>query len=588
MKSLTAVLIVLITLLATPPAFADQMFPKSGWQDEPDPLASVEAVAGGKIAIWLGPYPKSLNYYLDSSSQSAQVFSALFESLLRRNSLNLEFEPALASRWSVSSDKRTFTFYLDKKARWSNGKPVTAYDVRFTYDTIMNPKNLTGPHKLFMGEFEPPQVIDPYTIRFVAKTIHWRNLMSVGGLAILSKEAYQKQDFNKINFDFPVVSGPYRIGAVDEGNLITLKRRVDWWGRKYKNAANTYNFDTVVFKFFAERENAFEAFKKGLVDLFPIYTARQWVNGTKGERFSKNWIIKQKVFNHKAVGFQGFAMNMRKSPFNDVRVRNAMAHLVDRRKINATLMYNQYFLHRSYFEDLYSKTHPNPNPLIELDKQIARRLLKQAGWIVNPQTGYLEKKGRRFRFTFLTREASTDKFLTIFMEDLKDVGIEMVIERKDWAAWARDMDEHNFQMTWAAWGAGLFKDPEGMWHSKEADRKGGSNITGFKDKTVDDLIEAQKTIFDINKRNDINRKIDAIVYQTFPYVLLWNINYTRLLYWNKFGMPDWVLSKYGDESSAFGYWWYDPDAAAELQDAMAEKETLPYKAASIDFDDQFD
>ena len=91
-----------------------------------------------------------------------------------------------------------------------------------------------------------------------------------------------------------------------------------------------------------------------------------------------------------------------------------------------------------------------------------------------------------------------------------------------------------------------------MWSSKEADRKGGNNITGFKNKKVDELIEKQKAIFDVDERNDIYRQMDQIIYQAYPYVLLWNIDYTRLLYWNKFGMPETVLSKYGDESSASG------------------------------------
>ena len=166
-------------------------------------------------------------------------------------------------------------------------------------------------------------------------------------------------------------------------------------------------------------------------------------------------------------------------------------------------------------------------------------------------------------------------------------GIELIIDKKDWAAWARDMDEFNFQMTWAAWSQGIFKDPEGMWSSKEADRKSGNNITGFKNSEVDRLIEAQRTIFDITKRNEINRKIDKMVYDAYPYVLLWNINYTRLLYWNKFGTPNTVLSKYGDERSAYWYWWYDEDSAADLSDAMETNLPLTPKDPSVVFDEIF-
>ena len=149
------------------------------------------------------------------------------------------------------------------------------------------------------------------------------------------------------------------------------------------------------------------------------------------------------------------------------------------------------------------------------------------------------------------------------------------------------MDGFNFQMTWAAWGAGIFKDPEGMWASSEAGRQGGANITGFSDPVVDRLIEKQKTVFDLKKRNEICRKIDAIVFKAYPYVLLWNIDYTRLLYWNRFGMPATVLSKYGDETSALTYWWADEDADAALKDAVKYKLPLPPLPSVIRFDAMF-
>ncbi len=580
-------LILCLILLIAAPVAGDEMFPSKDWADKPNPLASPYAEPGGELSIFAGQYPKSLNYYLDNNVLSAEIFGAMYETLLSMNPITLEYEPGLAAKWSISNDKKIFTFYIDPKAGWSDGTPVTADDVKWTYDAIMNPKNLTGPHKLDMERFYPPVVVNNHTIRFTAKDVHWKNLGAVGGFQILCKHSMADKDFNKINFTFPVVSGPYKLGKINEGIFITLERRSDWWNINSLRSRGTGNFQTMGFRFFAERENAFEAFKKGLIDLFPIYTARLWVNETGGEKFLKNWIVKQKIFNRNPIGFQGFAMNMRRPPFDDIRVRKAMALLLDRRKMNGTLMYNQYFLHRSYYEDLYSKTNPCPNPLIEMNPKKARALLKQAGWNANPKTGWLEKRGKRFSFKFLTRSSSAEKFLAIFAEDLKDTGIELIIDKKDWAAWARDMDEFNFQMTWAAWSSGIFKDPEGMWSSKEADRKGGSNITGFKNTVVDDLIKKQKSIFNVNRRNKIYRQIDQIVYKACPYVLLWNINYVRLLYWNKFGTPPTVLSKYGDERSAYWYWWLDQDSQADLKDAMEYKTMLPQKPFSIHFDDIF-
>jgi len=149
------------------------------------------------------------------------------------------------------------------------------------------------------------------------------------------------------------------------------------------------------------------------------------------------------------------------------------------------------------------------------------------------------------------------------------------------------MDDFNFEITWAAWGAGLYKDPEGMWASSEADRTSGNNITGFKSDRVDELIEQQKTIFDVQKRHAICREVDAIIAQQTPYALLWNIDYVRLLYWNKFGTPPTVLSKYGDERSITWYWWYDEDSAIEVEEAMENDEYLPGKASEINFDSKF-
>jgi microcin C transport system substrate-binding protein len=243
-----------------------------------------------------------------------------------------------------------------------------------------------------------------------------------------------------------------------------------------------------------------------------------------------------------------------------------MAHLLNRERMNRTLMYNQYFLHRSYYEDLYGPDTPCENPFFDYNPTRARELLTEAGWTANPETGKLEKNGKPFAFTFLTSSPTANKFLQVFNEDLNRVGITMTIDRKDWAAWAKTMDEFGFDMTWAAWGAGIFKNPQSMWLSSEAERSGGNNITGFQDATVDALIEKQKTLFDVQQRHSICREIDGIVTRACPYILLWNLNASRLLYWNKFGTPPTVLSRHGSASAASAYWWYDVDSAADLKD----------------------
>jgi microcin C transport system substrate-binding protein len=193
------------------------------------------------------------------------------------------------------------------------------------------------------------------------------------------------------------------------------------------------------------------------------------------------------------------------------------------------------------------------------------------------------KDGKPLRIRYLSRGSSDDRFTAIFQEDLKNVGIAIDVAKKDWAAWAKDMDDYNFDMTWAAWSAGLFKNPESMWLSSEGARPGGQNITGFQNEQVDAWIAEQRAIFDVQTRHDIVRKIDSILVSQFPYILLWNKDEIRLLYWNKFGMPSNVLGKYGDERAAYQYWWADPDAAADLAHAMSTDRPLPPKPAAVDY-----
>lgn len=581
-----AIAIALATLLSTA-LWADETFPKPGWVEKPNPLASPRAAAGGEFVIYAGQYPGSLNYLLETSSTNASIFGEMFESLLSADPITIEETPNLAAKWTISDDKQTFTFSIDPRARWSDGKPVTAQDVKWTFDTIMDPKNQTGPFKVELGSFDKVEVVDAATVRFHAKEVHWACLTKAGGMIVLPRHAFEGKDFNLVNFEFPVVSGLYKLGEVKSGISVSLVRRDDWWGRDRPVAKGIGNFKTLKFRFYADAENAFEGFKKGEVDYYPVYTSRIWIQQTKGEPFDKNWIVKQKVTTHEPIRLQGWAMNMRRPPFDDVRVRQAMAYLLNRERMNETLMYNQYSMHKAYFENLWDADHPCPRKPLPFDKEAGRRLLKEAGWVANPATGLLEKGGKPFKFRFLERDPAFQKFLAIYAEDLKDVGIEMTVEMKDWASWIKDMDSFNFDMTTCAWGSGLRIDPEPMWSTKAGKEPGGNNYGGLSDPRVDKIIEEQKPIFDIAKRNEMFRDLDGILYDLHPYALAWYANYTRLLYWNKFGTPPTVLTKFGSEEGAYDLWWYDEDAAADLQDARAAGRALPVREYDLQFDAKF-
>ena len=548
-----------------------------------NPVSSPNAKKGGAFRVYSHQYPKSLNYYLEQFSTTAEIFRMMFEPLTSYHPLTLETIPRLARDWKISADKKKFTFYLDPNAKWSDGKPVTADDVLFTYKTIMDKKNNTAVFRIGMSRFEEPVIVDEKTIEFTAKTLHWNNFDEVAsGIFVLPKHYMEGKDFNKINDEFPVTSGPYKLAEAKSGRHVKMVRRGDYWQRAYPFNKGRYNFDEIYFKVYTEEAIGLQAMMKGEMDIYPVYKAATWVKEASGEKFDNNWIIKQRIYNQKPIGFQGWAMNTRRDVFKDVRVRKAIAHLVDRKTMIEKLAYNEYEATNSYYPDYYlgNEKKNNPNEEIDYNPEKARALLKEAGFTANSK-GILEKDGKELSITILDRDKSTEKYFTIFMEAAKTVGIKASIESTDLAGWSARMDKFDFDLTWTAWGGGVFKDPEPMWLSKYADEEGQHNYPGIKNPEVDKLIESQKEIFDVAKRNEIVKKIDQLIYKEFPYVLLWHLSNTRLLYWNRFGMPDMPLGKYNGESFAVDYWWLDSAKNLELENAKNNNTKLSPKEPNI-------
>ena len=551
-------------------------YPAADWRELPDPVASPYAKKGGSIRFNGAQPPKSFNAYVDNNNYSSMVFDLMYEKLLGTDVRTMDSAPALARRWAVSEDGREFTFVLDERAKWSDGEPVTAEDVKWTFDRVMDPKSDTGPWKSMLGFFESPEIVDSRTVRFRKKgdsPKDWRDILNCSSYWVLPKHAFDGRDFNKLEFLDAVVGGPYRISRVEEQVETELRRHGRWWRQDLPPCRGLANFDRILMRYYVDNENAFEALKSGKIDAYPVYTARIFAQETGGEKFQRNWLLKRSVKNHAPVGFQGFAMNMRRKPFDNLKVRQAMAMLVDRETMNRTMMNGAYFLLNSYYHDLYDAAHPCANTLWTYDVEGARKLLAEAGY------------AKGFKFTFLSRSGTEDKFLALFSHALKSCGVEMEIARKDFAGWMRDMDSFNYDMTWAAWGAGVIKTPEIMWLGKEADRKGSNNITGFKSAEVDRLIGEEKGFDNAAARLEAYRKIDALIAAEVPYVLLWHTDVTRLLYWNKFGMPRTVLSRFDREEDILSYWWYDPDRAAELDDSISSRGFLPTLPVEVRYDE---
>jgi microcin C transport system substrate-binding protein len=544
-----------------------------------DPIANPQAVKGGTYTSWGSSFPKSLNVFLDTNSFSAEITGMLFEPLVSLHSTRNEPVGVLAGSWNISEDKKIFTFKIHSEASWSDGQPITAEDIQFYYDVIMNPKNMTSVFRVDLKRFDRPKVIDSKTIEIVAKEVHWNNFWAAAGMVAFPKHAWKDVDFNKQNFEFPVVSGPYRLKEVKKNRYILLERRPDWWGRIKKYNQYKYNFDYIRYKFMEDRNKALEAFKKGDFDAYAIYTSSIWAKQTDFDQVQKGWVVKQRIYNQEPKGFQGFAINLRRPQFQDVRVREALCYLINRELMNEKLMFNEYFLLNSYYPDLFPENINPDVPFRKYDPEKARKLLYDAGWRVGPD-GYLVKDGINLTISLLTYSVD-QRHYEIYLEDLKKVGIKATIEQLSMSSVRKKIDDHDFDLFWVNWGASRLRDPEALWDSSTADQIATNNYSGVKDPIIDDLIEQQKTEMSLDNRNEILKKIDKRLNEIIPYVLLWQADHHRLLYWNRFGTPKYVFDKFNREDAITTYWWLDSQKDRLLKDAMKNNTSLPLEPAKV-------
>ncbi|MBN1980150.1 MAG: ABC transporter substrate-binding protein [Chitinivibrionales bacterium] len=546
-----------------------------------DPIANSGAQKGGSLTIPGGTFPKSLNYYLDNSTLTKSVFDLLFEPLITLHSTKNDAIGVLAKSWSISEDKKTFTFTIDPKAQWSDGKPVTAADVQFFYDVIMDAKNQTPLFRVDLKKLARPEIINEKTIRIKTTESHWYTLWSAGLMRAFPRHLWKEANFNKLNFEFTVVNGPYKIAEIKTNHAVTLHRRTDWWGLDKQYSRYKYNFDTINFKFIDDQNKTLETFRSGMFDFYAIYSAQMWTKQTTFDEIKNGWIVKQNIYNKRPIAFQGFAINLRKSQFQDVRVRRALCHLLNRELMNEKLMFNEYFLLNTYFPDLYPDNKNPDAPFYEYNPTKAAKLLDEAGWKVNAK-GQREKEGTGLRIGFMNTNNDL-RHLNIFIEDLKNVGIEASVEILSQSTLRKRIDSHEFDLHWQNWAAPRLRDPETEWHSSTADKIATDNIPGVKDSVIDSLIQVQRTEMSLEKRNTICRAIDKRLTEVVPYSLLWQTDHTRLLYWNRYGTPTSVLDKFRDEEVITTYWWFDRQRDAKLQEAMKSKTALTLEPNKIQY-----
>ena len=556
-------------------------FTGKGWQTNMDfeLIGDPRALKGGVYRDFVIDFPGTLrlagpeaNTYFNGS-----VTSLAYESLLGVHPTTLDYIPGLATHWQVSPDKMTYRFRINPDARFSDGTPVTSDDVVATYDLMVD-KTLEDPaESLTFLKLKRPVAESKYIVRVDAKELNWRNFLYFSGMPILPAHVLKGITGDKYikdyNYKLLPGSGPYTIleGDIKKGQSIAVRRRKDYWGEKARANIGLNNFDELRFAVVRDENLAFEMFKKGELDTFGKSTpirARQWVEEMNFDGVQRGLVQKRMVFNDNPQGTQGFAFNTRKPPFDDIRVRKAMALLLDRPQIIEKIMFNLYKPLNSYFA---ATPYENPdNPKNDYDPGQALKLLADAGWNSRDGQGRLMKNGVPLQIELLYDNKATEPQLTIYQEDLRKAGISVNLRLVTFETEFQIISNRSFQMANMAWGGLLFPNPETQWLSSLADSNNNNNITGFKNVRVDQICAAYDKMFGVKDRISAMREVDGIIAKDYQYALQWYDPSIRIAYWNRFGTPQGYLLRTSDAYSELTLWWIDPAKDAALQKAMRD------------------
>jgi len=554
-------------------------FTGDGWDTKSDYniAGNPNAIKGGRITISLSEFPSTLriigkDYNNEFSGYSGNL---LYQALLGQDPITSEYIPMLATHWDISEDKMTFKFRINPDARWADGKPVTADDFVATWKLFTNPGILDPYTNRKMQTYEEPVAESKYIVSIKSKVQNWMQFFHIAkGFKLLPAHYIQNlsgKDFlDKYQFSYIPGSGPYVIieKEIAKGQSIILHRCSDYWGEKEKFNTGINNFDIIKFVVINDESLQYEGFKKGEIDILLIRKALAWQEKFEFNEVIRGLILKKKIFNEYPNGIQGICINTRKTPFDDIRIRKALAYAFDRKKYNEKLFFNSYIPMNSYFAGTVYENQSNPKIGFNLDS--SKMLLSDAGWIEKNSDGYLIKNGKIFEID-MPFQKGMDRYLTIYQEDLKKIGIKLNLKEIDLATTVKLGDERNFTLLPIMWATLVIPNPESAFRSSLSDEKNNTNWAGIKDKRIDELCDKYNTAFNKSERIEIIRQIDKLLVEFSGYILNWYAPYQRIVYHNKFGYPEGILSReYGIESVLY-LWYCDTKKTFEYDEALKDK-----------------
>lgn len=570
-------------------------FSGEGWTTKTDYnyLGDPRAKKGGQLRVRWTDFPATFRPIGEKANSVAirYIGVLMYESLTSTDPITLEDIPSLATHWKAVEKGRVFDFRINPAARWSDGKPVVADDVVESLRLRLDPGIKSPGINSFYGDrVEKVEALSPAVVRWTFKKSSWRNFMIAGGMDLYPAHVIGNltgaQWLEKFQFRLMPGTGPYVMDGYDNGRSLTMKRRTDYWAAESRSNIGTYNFDKIQFIVLPDTATAFEALKKGKIDVHQFSTAQRWVEQTAEGPFLNGLLQKRRIFNYNPAGIGGLAFNMRKWPFNDKNLRLAVSHLVDFKTMNDKYFYDQYFPQTSFFQNSMYEHKPKAE-IRTFAPDRARAYLAASGWTQRNDEGYLVKDGQVLEIDLHMAAGSPalERINTLHQEDFAKAGIKLNLIKKSPTEVWKLQNDRKFSLARFGWTGSLYPAPEFQFHSKTANAPNTNNLYGVADPRIDELIEKYEAEFDLETRAGYLREVDRILYEEIvPAALSWYGPYLRVAYPYYINHPSSYMGPYSfnDARTILGLWWFDPEKKKEYDRVSEQGGQLPV-VSEVDF-----
>jgi peptide/nickel transport system substrate-binding protein len=432
--------------------------------------------------------------------------------------------------WQVSKDRMYDKVVLRDDLVWSDGRPITAHDVVFSFQTILDPRVPIPAVRSQTDELRWVEAYDDHTLVFFHKTSSPTNVWKVN-FPVIPKHVYEKSmhdDYTLQDSDYhvklendPVVGGAYKIAQRSRGQEIVLERREDYYMHQGKQVRDKPYFKTVRFRITTDPNVALLALKKGDLDEM-LLTAEQWVEQTDDEEFYRN---NTKVKGVEWVYFYfGWNVNEPSAPFfADKKVREAMGYAFDHEEMLKTLCYGLYEPCNGIFHSTAPMYPKNAPPPYKRDIAKAEALLDEAGWIDNDGDGIRDKTigGRTVQFDFTILCSQVPQRVAIcnlLRQNLDEIGVKCTVRPLEATVLSDNLIKHKYQANFGGWGTGA--DPstlKNIWKTGES-----RNFNQYSSAEVDRLLAEAELEFDRDKQMALYAKIHEVIYADQPVTFLYN------------------------------------------------------------------